>query len=145
MATFNVEGLDDLLLSLTEISQIPEDVQDEMLNGMADALVPEIVERGRGYGVELTGKMLKSISKGKAKTLQGVRTISVKPRGYQTHGGKGLKKQKISNEEVAFLQNYGTRKQQARPFFTDAVAISEKTMQKAAEHIYDLWLKSKNL
>ncbi len=137
MATFSVDGLDDLALSLSEISEIPEDIQDEILNAQADILIPQIQERGRGYGVERSGMTLRSIKKGKAKKGKNGRVLVVAPRGRN--------KKKVSYSEIAFLNNYGSRKQSARPFFTDAVAVSEQTMHKAAERVYDRWLKSKNL
>jgi len=137
---FSVSGLDELMLSMKEIEEIPEAVVDEMLNAQADVLIPEIQERARAYGVVDSGKTIKSIKKGKPKTKKGLRFIVVKP-----YGTRIRKSQKISNAEIAFLNEYGTRETPARPFFRDACEISAKTMTKAAFGIYDRWLKSKNL
>ena len=105
MATFEVDGLDDLFLSLSEISEIPEEVQDEILNAQADALIPEIQARGHGYGVEQTGMTLRSIKKGKAKKGKNGRNLVVAPRGRN--------KRKVSYSEIAFVNNYGSRRQAA--------------------------------
>ena len=135
MAEFSVSGLDELMLSMQEVAELPMDVKDEILTRQADVLVDEIKKRGMGYGVDDTGKMLKSIKAGKPRTKKDIRYVVVKPYGTRTRGKE--KKQKITNSEVAFLVNYGTRHTQARPFFTDAVAVSEKTMDKIALEVVD--------
>ena len=140
MAGFEVNGLDALMLSLQEVEALPEHLQDEILNAQADALIPELQERGRAYGVEDSGKMLKSIKKGKVRRNKNGRYIVVSPRGTRRRGGKS-----VSNSEIAFLNNYGTRHQSARPFWTDTTEISAKTLFRIAERHYDEWLKSLNL
>ena len=49
MATFNCNGIDDLMLSMAEIAAVPESVQDEMLNAQAN-----IVERAQNQKAALT-------------------------------------------------------------------------------------------
>lgn len=138
MAGFSFSGLDDLILSMAEVEAMPEYVQDEILNAQADVLVIEIQRRGEGYGVHDSGKMLASIKKGKAKRgKKGGRQIVISARGERKNG--------VSNGEVAFLNNYGTRHQKARPFWSDAEKLSEKTMQSVGFAVYDRWLKSKGL
>lgn len=143
MAEFSFSGINELELSLREIEELPEEVADEMLEAQADVLIDEIQNRGEAYGVMApgSGKMLKSIKKGKAKRgKNGTRQIVVSPRGSRTRG-----KKKTSNAEIAFLNNYGTRHQQARPFWSDAEKTSEKSMEKAAAEVHDKWLISKGL
>ncbi len=155
MAKLSVSGLDDLMLSLQEVAEIPDAVQDEMLNAGADILIPEIKARGEGYGVEDTGLTLKSLAKSKVKKNQKIgRYLTVYFKGSRVRGkdpktGKNLR---IKNSEIAFLNEYGnrmseygTQKHPARPFFGDALKLSEKTIAKAQEAIYDKWLKSKKL
>lgn len=146
MAEFRVSGLDSLMLSLSEIETIPEDVKDEILNEQADALVDHLKLRGEGYGVDDTGKLLKSIKKGKPKRgKDGARKIVVSPRGSRTRGVD--KKQTIKNTEIGFLVNYGVPKKKipAKPFWTDTEALSAMTMERIAAEVYDKWLKSLNL
>ena len=140
MAEFSCNGLDDLMLSLQEIESIPDDVKDEILNAEADVLVPEIRDRGKGYGIP-DGKMLQSIKKGKVRTSKkGNKAIPVYAAGSRTRG-----KKRIKNSEIAFLNNYGTRHQQARPFWSDTEELSAKTMTAAGERIVNKWLLSKDL
>ena len=143
MAEFYFSGVDELELSLKEIEELPDDIADEMLEAQADILIEEIQRRGEGYGVKApgSGKMLRSIKKGKAKRgKNGTRQIVVAPRGTRVRG-----KMKITNAEIAFLNNYGTKNQQARPFWSDAEKTSEKTMETAAAEVHDRWLTSKGL
>lgn len=143
MAEFSFSGIDDLSLSLREIEELPEEVADEILEAQADILIDELQNRGKAYGVAApdSGKMLRSIKKGKPKRgKKGTRQIVVSPRGSRMRG-----KKKITNAEIAFLNNYGTRHQQARPFWSDAEKTSEKSMEKAAAEVHDKWLISKGL
>nr|WP_326216488.1 hypothetical protein [uncultured Oscillibacter sp.]DAZ27269.1 MAG TPA: hypothetical protein [Caudoviricetes sp.] len=142
MAEFDVSGLDALMLSLQQVAELPEDVQDDVLNAEADILVEEIRERGQGYGVMApgSGRMLKAIKKGKVRIHKNDREIRVYASGSRKRGGTTVK-----NSEIAFLNNYGTRHQTARPFWTDAVKLSEKTMEAVGQAVYDRWLKSLNL
>ncbi|MBQ2997256.1 MAG: HK97 gp10 family phage protein [Oscillibacter sp.] len=145
MAEFHFSGVDELELSLREIEELPEEVVDEMLEAQADVLIDEIQNRGEAYGVMApgSGKMLRSIKKGRPKRgKNGTRQIVVSPRGTRKRGKEG---KKTSNAEIAFLNNYGTRHQQARPFWSDAEKTSEKSMEKAAAEVHDKWLNSKGL
>lgn len=167
MAQLSFSGLDELMLSMKEVANIPDSVIEEMLNAGADALIPEIKARGEGYGVgssaQATGILLKSISKSKVKKNQKHgRYITIYFKGSRVRGHKsGIKnagrinsikdlampgpEKRIKNNEIAFLVNYGTRKQPARPFFTDALEMSERTIFREQSAIFNKWLESKGL
>ena len=51
MAEFHADGLDELMLSLQEISEIPEDVQDEMLEAQGAVVARAQRESARRYGI----------------------------------------------------------------------------------------------
>lgn len=142
MATFNMDGVDDLMLSFSEIAEIPEDVQDEILNAQADIAVPVQQAKARAYGVVDTGLTASSIKKTRTKRLKdGSRVIYVYPQGSRTRGrGK-----KTRNAEIAFVNEYGVRGRAPRPFIRDANAACEDKVVQAAADIHDKWLKSKNL
>lgn len=140
MATFAFKGLDSLMLSLEQVAAIPEDIQDEMLNAQADVVVPAQQSKARAYGVEDTGLMIRSIRKGEPKTKKGARVLYITPVGSRIRG-----KTKTENAAIAFVNEFGSRHQKARPFMRDAnEACAEETTQ-AAFRVYDAWLKSKNL
>ena len=138
MSEFSFSGIDDFIFSMEKVANIPEEVQDEILVEQADVLVHELRLRGEGYGVSDTGAMLQSIKAGKPKKgKKGGRQLVVSPRGKRKDGK--------TNGEVAFLNNYGTRHQMARPFWTDTEKLTERTMEKVGAEVYDKYLVKNGL
>ena len=142
MAEMQVDGLEELMLSLEAAANIPADVQDAMLNAQADVVVSAQKAKGRAYGVEDTGLLMSSITKGKPKQSKEGRLIYVYPRGTRTRGANG---RLVRNGEIAFVNEYGTRSQRARPFIRDANESSAEATTEAAASVYDSFLRSKNL
>lgn len=140
MAEIGFVGLDDLILSMEEIAQIPDEVQDAMLNAQADVVTAAQKARARAYGVQDTGLVISSIKKGKPKRKKGVRVIYITPSGTRRRG-----KQTVRNAEIAFINEYGDRRQRARPFIRDANEACAEATTQAGFEVYDKWLKSKNL
>lgn len=140
MAEIGFSGLDELMLSMEEISQIPDEVQDAMLNAQADVVTAAQKAKARAYGVQDTGLVISSIKKGKPKRKKGVRVIYITPSGTRRRG-----KQTVRNAEIAFINEYGTKRQRARPFVRDANEASAEATTQAGFEVYDKWLKSKNL
>lgn len=138
MATFSFAGVGDLMLSMQQIAEIPEDVQAEMLNTEADIVLNAIKSKGEAYGVHRTGETLAHIRKGKVKRDKDGNLCV-----YITFNGKNAKGTRYA--EIAFINNYGKKNQAARPFFTDGIAASEDQAAKKADAVYDEWLQSKNL
>lgn len=146
MAEFGCTGLDGLVLSLQEIAEIPEDVQDEILNAQADVVVEAQRRKIRAYGIydgSSPVHVANSVKKGRVKLRKGERVLYVTPTGTRTRG-KG-KAQKVRNAEILFVNEFGSRRQKARPAVADAnEACADETTQ-AGLRVYDEWLKSKNL
>lgn len=141
MAEFKAVGLDELALSLQEIAEIPEDIQDEMLLAQGDIVAQAQRESAQRYGIQRTGTLIRSIKPGKAKLdKHGNRVLYVTPVGSRVRGGK-----KTTNAEIAFLNEYGTRKQRARPFMRDANERSAEAATQAAADIYYRWQESRGL
>lgn len=140
MAEIGFSGLDELMLSMEEIAQIPDEVQDAMLNAQADVVTAAQKARARAYGVQDTGLVIFSIKKGKPKRKKGVRVIYITPSGTRRRG-----KQTVRNAEIAFINEYGDRRQRARPFIRDANEACAEATTQAGFEVYDKWLKSKNL
>lgn len=138
MAEFVFEGLDQLALSLREVAEISDAIQDQILEEQADALVLELQRRGEGYGVVPPDSAgLRSIRKGKPKRgKNGAKQIVVKPRGRS-------KRSKTPYSAVLFFRNYGTRTMPALPFWTDTVALSAGTLDRIAQDIFNQWIESK--
>lgn len=140
MAQFHFSGLDELMLDLEDVANLPEDVHDEMLNAMADVTVDAQKRAGRALGVEETGLTLRSIKKGKIKVQSGQRVVYITPTGTRLRGTK-----RIRNAEIAFVNEYGKRGQKARPFIRTGNEQSAEEATRAAAEVYDRYLKTKNL
>lgn len=142
MAEFGVTGLDELILSMQEIAQIPDDVVDDILNAQADVTVEAQKAAGRQLGVEAPGSglTLRSIKKGRVKLRKGQRVLYITPTGSRKRG-----KTRTRNTEIAFINEFGKKGQKARPFIKLGNEKSAEAATAAGFRVYDRWLKSKNL
>ena len=170
MAQFHFSGLDELMLDLEDVANLPEDVHDEMLNAMADVTLKaqkaEAKKLGMYSGYDThnnsrdqmsrdgktwnflpgqvrsysTGTLAKSIRKGKVSEKADERTIKIYFSGSRRRG-----KQVTKNSEIAFLNEFGTRTINARNFIWVANEKSAEEATRAAAEVYDRYLKTKNL
>lgn len=140
MAEFGVTGLDELMLSMQEIAQIPDDVVDDILNAQADVTVEAQKAAGRQLGVEDTGITLQKLKKGRIKLRKGQRVLYITPTGSRKRG-----KTRTRNAEIAFINEFGKKGQKARPFIKLGNEKSAEAATAAGFRVYDRWLKSKNL
>jgi HK97 gp10 family phage protein len=141
MAEFSYSGLDEFMLSLQEIAEIPDEVVDEMLNAQADVVVAAQRRQGKAMGVHRTGLTVKSIKKGRVKvTRDGRRVIYVSPMGTRKRGDK-----QVRNAEIGFVTEFGTRSQKAKPFIKTANEKSAAETTAAAAAVHHRWLESKGL
>lgn len=143
MAELTSHGMDELILSLEEIASIPVDVQDEMLLAQAEVTAEAQRKSARTYGVQDSGLTISKIKPGKLKWVKGVRTIYVTPTGTRIRGKKNPNK--VRNAEIAFVNEYGTRRQKARPFIKSGNEMSAEAATQAAMEVYDRFLQSKDL
>lgn len=143
MAEFSATGLAELMLSLQEVAQIPDDVQDDMLNAEADVAVAAQRKKVRAYGI-YDGRSAKhvadSLKKGDVKVKDGARAIYITPTGSRKRG-----KLTTRNAEILFVNEYGRKNQRARPALRDASEECADAAVQAAFEIYDRYLQSKNL
>lgn len=140
MAKIEVNGLGELFAAFDDFASLPEELLDNMLRAEADVVEPAIKAKAHAYGVEDTGLLISSIKRGKIKRSRDGKTLSIEAQGSRTRGNITTR-----NTEVAYLNEYGSRKVKARPFMRDATEESEAEAVKAAEKVYDNYLKSKNL
>ncbi len=140
MASLSVNGLDDLMLSLEEITAIPDDVAQAMLDAEATVVEEAQIAQGMAMGVYDTGDTLRSIHRGKMKRgRDGARAVYVTPQGVNEKGERYA--------AVAFMNEYGvpSRRIPPRPFIATANAAALDPAVAVAEQVYDEWLKSKGL
>ena len=138
MADFGVSGLDELMLSLQEVAQLPEDIQDEMLNAQADVVLR--AQQSAAQAIKDTGQTARSLRKGKPKSKKGARSISITFSGSRKRG-----KTSTRNAEIAFVNEFGKRGVPARNFIRSANERSAAASTQAAAIVYDQYLRSKGL
>lgn len=168
MAELNFHGLDEFMLDMQQIAEIPEDVQDEMILAQAQVAMEAQREEAKKLGMYQgydtsnnsrftsatnilwgqeksysTGQLAKSIRISKPKTKKGTRSVSVYFAGSRKRGKNKI--HTVKNSEIAFLNEYGTRTINARHFIWVANEKSAEATTKAGFEVYDRWLKSKEL
>lgn len=140
MAYVSTNGLDELLSDFGSIAEIPDSVILDMLVAEAEVIAPAQAAEARAMGVYDTGKTAESITYDrKLKTSDSGKSISVYPKGTRSDGNRR------SVAEVAFVNEFGTSSQPARPFINTANEKSADAAVEAAAGVYDRFLQSKNL
>ena len=138
MAEFDVSGLDDLMLSLQDVADLPETVQDAMLDAQADVVLQ--AQQSAAQAIADTGQTARSLRKSKPRTRKGVRSISITFAGSRKRGDTTTR-----NAEIAFVNEYGKKGVPARNFIRKANEQSAAASTQAAKEIYDQYLQSKGL
>lgn len=149
MASLKTVGIDVVLLSMQEIAEIPDDVANDMLQA-GGAVVAEAQRRKiRSVLKQHTGNLASSVTvTPKMKTRNGTeRFVTVYPQGkHHTYNHKGSPKN-ATNNEVAFVQEYGSPKRGIKAKHIIRLANEESAQAATAAQyaIYENWLKSKGL
>lgn len=138
MAEFDVSGLDDLMLSLQDVADLPETVQDAMLDAQADVVLQ--AQQSAAQAIADTGQTARSLRKSKPRTRKGVRSISITFAGSRKRGDTMTR-----NAEIAFVNEYGKKGVPARNFIRKANEQSAAASTQAAASVYDQYLQSKGL
>lgn len=138
MAEFDVSGLDDLMLSLQDVADLPEAVQDAMLDAQADVVLQ--AQQSAAQAIADTGQTARSLRKSKPRTRKGVRSISITFAGSRKRGDTTTR-----NAEIAFVNEYGKKGVPARNFIRKANEQSAAASTQAAASVYDQYLQSKGL
>jgi hypothetical protein len=131
-------GAKELARALNQIATIPQNVQEDMVDAMAD-----VVEEAQVYtagtmlqGPYYQGDVASSIKKNKLRRTKSGPYVDVVFKGM-AHGTRVA--------EIAFVNEYGKKSQPARPFIKTANTISDEPSKKAGFAVYDDWLKSKGV
>ena len=141
--SFKVNGLDGLSLSLQEMAALPDTVQDRMLLAGADVVAKAQKQKVLAYGIydrDSTQHVADAIKPGKVKLNRGERVVYVSPTGTRKRGNKTTR-----NAEILFINEYGKKRQKARPAVRDANEACAAAMTQAQFEVYDQWLKSLGL
>lgn len=142
MAGFKVEGLNLAQAELEKLAHLPDEGKKEILTNMATVALEEQRKEGMSMGVydrENTGRhAIDSIGLTKPKLTEDGGKISVTFKGTRTDKRH---KKSVRNAEIMFVNNYGKRGQQPRPFVRTANARAEGRIQEAAQTTFDKWTK----
>lgn len=168
VARVKLEGLDTLMLSMKEVSEIPEDVANEMLQAGGAIVADAQRRRIRSTLRQHTGNLADSIKvTPKIKVRNGglERFVTIYPYGkhhvytkrsevkaykrskhgrtYTVGGGQGI----ATNNDVAFVHEYGSKKRgiSAKGIMRAANEESAAAAVEAEYRVYDNWLKSKGM
>ena len=140
MATLELEGFESLEDAFRRISEIPFDVTAEALDDMAAVAMKKIKAQGETMGVrdpESDVHILDKIRAGEPKQTESGGYESITFSGSRTRGGT-----RTRNAEIAFVNEYGKRGQQARPFIGTAMTQNEDAILEPAEKVIGSWIET---
>lgn len=135
-----IEGLNELVLDMDELAELPDDVLSEMLYAGAEIVTEAHRSKVQSIGLVETGQLRDSISSSsKIKRTKNTRSVDIYPQGTREDG--------VRNAEVGFIYEYGApgRGIAARQWMRAANEQAEDAAGEAAEAVYDNYLRSKNL
>lgn len=139
MGRLELQGFDDLSDAFNRISDIPKAVTEDALKAMASVAAARIRATGESMGVrdpESSVHILDKIKQAKPKLNASGGYADITFSGTRTRNGR-----KTRNAEIAFVNEYGKRGQQARPFIGTAMARGEAAISAAGEEIVGDWIE----
>lgn len=142
MANITFSGTEELMQAFGRISQIPFEVTEEALDAMADVAVREIKETGDYYGVRDETSdvhILDKIVTKKAKKTEDGGNKAITFDGTRRRGKNGTS---TRNAEIAFVNEYGKRGQDARPFIRQAIEKNGELIAEPAAKIIGDWIEN---
>lgn len=141
MGSFKVDGLKDLQEFFGNIAAVPNDVINQMLHAEADIAVKAQKRTAKSM---LTGpyahtpvQLAAFIAKGKIKNTKDGKSIHIVFKGSRKRVNTST-----PNAEIAFLDEFGKRGQDPRPFIKTANEECADEALNAAGKIYDDWLNT---
>ena len=149
MAKLTFEGLDACMLSMKEVADLPDDTANAMLQAGGEIVAAAQRRNIMSALQQRTGNLAKSVTvTPKMKTRNGTeRFITVYPRGkHHTYNHQGTDKI-ATNNEVAFVNEYGAKKRGISPtgMIRKANEESAGAAVDAQYQVYDAWLKTKGM
>lgn len=138
MPRLDLSGYDELVKVFDEISNVPESVQTKALTAMETIAADKIKASGEAFGVrdpESNVHVLDSVKVNKPKKTATGGYADVTFSGTRTRHGKQTR-----NAEIAFINEYGKRNQQARPFVGEAMNKNADAIANAGAEVILDWI-----
>ena len=139
MASLELLGFEDLDDAFKRIGDFPEDVKIDALDAMAQVAAERIKQTGEAMGVrdpESTVHILDKVTRNKAKMSWSGDYEDITFAGTRTRGNT-----RTRNAEIAFINEYGRRKEEARPFILKAMTQYEEQIAAPGEKIVGDWIE----
>ena len=140
MARIELNGFDDLCEAFNRISDIPDSITEEALEGMAKVAEEKIREQGESMGVrdpESDVHILDNLKRKKPEITPEGGYAVITFTGKRPRGQKGTR-----NAEIAFVNEYGSRKMKARPFVGTAMSKNERQITQPGIDTVGNWIES---
>ena len=140
MATLELLGFEDLDDAFRRISNIQDDVKADALDAMAKVAAEKIKASGEAMGVrdpESDEHILDKIKMAKAKISKSGGSEDITFSGKRFRGNT-----RTRNAEIAFINEYGRRKEDARPFILMAMTQNEEQITAPGEKIVGDWIEN---
>lgn len=137
MARLELEGYQDLLDAFARIGSVPDEILTKSLTAMEEVAASKIKSSGETYGIrdpESDVHVLDKVKINRPKKTESGGYADITFSGFRTRHGKSTR-----NAEIAFVNEYGKRSQQARPFVGEAMEKNADAIAKAGAEILLDW------
>lgn len=135
MATFKVEGLQELADEIAKRGQVSGDLMERMLRSAADIVTESVKNSVSSHGLIDTGALQRSIGPGTVTVYSDSGTVEVWPQGSATRHG-----QTERNATVGFIQeygrSYGKKRRAGVGFMAEGV---DSSADRAVESMIAIW------
>ena len=139
IAKLDLTGYDELVNAFERVGEMPDSVLDEALTKMETIAADEIRSSGARYGVrdpESSVHVLDNVKINKPKRTETGAYADVTFSGTRKRGNTTTR-----NAEIAFINEYGKRSQQARPFVGEAMEMNADKIAQAGAKVIGEWLE----
>ena len=140
MASFKVDGIQELSIALGKVENVPNNIISDMLQAMGEVAKKAIESSAKVKGVVDTGMTIASITLKKPKLTASGGEAKISFSGSRTRA-----KTTTSNAAIAFINEFGKKGQPARPFIKDAIDKEGAKIGDAGTEIFNKWLETNGL
>lgn len=135
MANFTVHGLEALYEATSKAKEIPRDVTENILTKMGRVLEFWVQKRALARHIWDTGEVVRAIFLKDPEITSEGGSITVTFKGSRKRG-----KTTTRNAEIAFINEYGKKGQDGRPFVKEAREMGENETEAAGQDALNSWL-----
>ena len=141
MGKLEIGGIMDLELVFSRLENVPREITESAVTAMAKVAAVKVKASGEAMGIkdpESSVHFLDKITLTKVKHTDSGARQDVTFRGTRT---RGEKKTKTKEAEIAFINEFGKRRQPARPFMKVAAEQYEQEITEPGAQILGDWIE----